>query len=98
MSLVGQEKELMDAKDQLWKARNDAAKLKQIIGDVLDWLAKAIDVLRVLLYAGSVGATWFYLHDKVLAIGIAASLTIVHMLIAAKEMIDDKKRELVEHS
>jgi ethanolamine utilization microcompartment shell protein EutL len=82
--------------DELRKAKNKARKLESILSDLFDACHTVILGLRVILYVGSVLMAWFYLKDKVLAVGIVSSLTVAHLLIAAKEYVQKKKLEMKE--
>ncbi len=80
--------------DYKYKAR----RLEDMLSELFDWLDGAVLVARFILYVGSVAAAWFYLHDRVLAVGIVLSLTIAHLLIVARESIAERKRRLKESS
>jgi hypothetical protein len=94
-------------KEEIEKTRADMLKINQlesknsnlrfILGDIFDKADSAVTVLRVILYVASVLGSWFYLHEKVLAIGIATSLTIAHLLIVLKDYLQEQKRKVLEN-
>lgn len=78
------------------EARNRAHKLEWILRDLFEVVENTILILRFILYVGSAAGAWFYLRDRPLAVAIVASLTTAHVLMAVKEYIRDKKKEICE--
>ena len=68
--------------------------LKNILEDVFGAADNAINIIRFITYVASVLGSWFYMENKPLAIGIASSLTIAHLLIVLQDYIKDKKRKV----
>lgn len=69
--------------------------LKRVIGDVFEKVTLFIMFLRVIIYVTSIAGSWFYLENKILAVGIASSLTTAHLLIIIKDWINVKKNEVL---
>lgn len=88
------EKELRKLQEQKSKAEWKVRSLERVLSDLFDAVENCVLALRVVLYIGSAAGAWFYLNDKVLAVAIVSSLTVAHLLIAAREYMQNKKKEL----
>lgn len=78
------------------KIEQDNWKLKNVLRDLFSALETAIIIVRMIVYIGSVALAWLYLNDKVLAVAIAISLTIAHLLMSFAEYVQEKKAEITK--
>lgn len=85
-------------KDERDKYRNVANDVKSVLESLIHGLETFVLIFRFLLYVGSVALAWFYLKDRVLAVGIVSSLTVAHLLIEFKEWLRTKKEKLTKRS
>lgn len=85
---------MTDKYNDIGYQREKAYRLERTLGELFDALDSFIMVLRFVLYVGSVLGAWFYVKDHALAVGIAASLTVAHLLIIAREYIAKKKKQI----
>lgn len=70
--------------------------MKYRLNELKDGLMFAIGVIQCIIYSASVGVTWFIYSNKPMAIVIAASLTVAHLLIIGRNWFSNKLDEVVE--
>lgn len=94
MEISAQEKSLEEAKKKARDAEYANSQLRGILEGLFNFLDGFVAFLRFVLYVGSIAGSWFYLHERTLAVAIAVSITLVHALAYAREQIAIKKAKL----
>lgn len=96
MANLGEENRELSLK--LERERSKTTKLYCFVRDLLSTAQDAVDVIRAILYAGSVFGAWFYLKDHALAVAVACALTSAHVLMELKAFLERKEKQLYEEN